>query len=138
MLWSHISTLMHRLAQACCRTSQCSNTFISLPVSLWNNLANPVFNGVGWVSRAGPWFFIGLSCSIPTSLLLFSLTLLSIGWYCGAGVFGLIGRTSFSLNLAQLHCLPFLIIIIMGSLSRHYQRSQWCYCQSLRMAVWGR
>ena len=37
---------------------------------------------------------IGLSCSIPTIVFyLFSLSLLSvyIGWYCGAGVFELIG-----------------------------------------------
>ena len=30
-----------------CRTSQYSRTFILLSVSLWNNLANPVFDGVG-------------------------------------------------------------------------------------------
>ena len=47
-------------------------------------------------------FFIGLSCSIPTivfynfSLLFF----LSIGWHCGAGVFGLMGCISLSLSLS--------------------------------------
>ena len=30
-----------------CRTLQYSRTFISCSVSLWNNLANPVFDGVG-------------------------------------------------------------------------------------------
>ena len=30
-----------------CRTSQCSRTFVHLSVSLWNDLANPVFDGVG-------------------------------------------------------------------------------------------
>ena len=30
-----------------CRTSQYSKTFILLSVSLWNDLANPVFDGVG-------------------------------------------------------------------------------------------
>ena len=30
-----------------CRTSQYSRTFIPLSVSLWNDLANPVFDGVG-------------------------------------------------------------------------------------------
>ena len=30
-----------------CRTSQYTMTFISLSVSLWNDLANPVFDGVG-------------------------------------------------------------------------------------------
>ena len=30
-----------------CRTSEYSRTFIPLSVSLWNDLANPVFDGVG-------------------------------------------------------------------------------------------
>ena len=30
-----------------CRTSQYSRTFIPLSVSLWNDFANPVFDGVG-------------------------------------------------------------------------------------------
>ena len=30
-----------------CRTSQCRRTFINLSMSLWNDLANPVFDGVG-------------------------------------------------------------------------------------------
>ena len=30
-----------------CRTSHYSRTFIPLAVSLWNDLANPVFDGVG-------------------------------------------------------------------------------------------
>ena len=30
-----------------CRISQYSRTFIPLSVSLWNDLANPVFDGVG-------------------------------------------------------------------------------------------
>ena len=32
-----------------CRTSQYSRTFIPLSVSLWNDLANPMFDGVGLV-----------------------------------------------------------------------------------------
>ena len=38
----------HRFTYAppCCRTSQYSRTFIPLSVSLWNDLANPVFDGV--------------------------------------------------------------------------------------------
>ena len=38
-----------------CRTLQYSRTFISFSVSLWNDLANPVFDGVelaGFESRA--------------------------------------------------------------------------------------
>ena len=30
-----------------CRTLQCSRTFITFSLSLWNDLANPVFDGVG-------------------------------------------------------------------------------------------
>ena len=33
-----------------CRTSQYSRTFIVLALSLWNNLANPVYDGVGLAS----------------------------------------------------------------------------------------
>ena len=64
-----------------CRTSEYSRTFIPLSVSLWNDLANPVFDGVGlagFKSRANV-FFIGLSCSIPTIIFYsFSLSLLSV------------------------------------------------------------
>ena len=45
VLWSHIGTLMHRLAAEPCR--QYSRTFIPLSVSLRNDLANLVFDGVG-------------------------------------------------------------------------------------------
>ena len=34
-------------AQPRCRTLQYSRTFIPCSVSLWNDLANPVFDGVG-------------------------------------------------------------------------------------------
>ena len=49
-------------------------------MSLWNNLANPVFDGVGLVdfkSRANA----------------------VLGWYCGAEVFGLIGCISLYLSV---------------------------------------
>ena len=76
-------------------------TFISLSVSLWNDLANPVFDGVGLMgfkSRANV-FFIGLSCSVLTIIFSFSLLFfLFIGCFCGVGVFGLIGCTSLSLT----------------------------------------
>ena len=45
-------------------------------------------------------FFVGLSNSLPTIVYYFSFSLLSTGWYSGAGVFGLIGCTSLSLSLA--------------------------------------
>ena len=80
-----------------CRTSQYSRTFIPFSVSLWNDLANLVFDG-------GQCFFIGLSCSLYPyyNLLIFFpfLFFLSIGRYCGAGVFGLIGCISHYLCLA--------------------------------------
>ena len=44
-------------------------TFIPLLVSLWNDLANPVFDFVGLAdfnSRANAFDLIGLSCPIPT------------------------------------------------------------------------
>ena len=41
VLWSNICTLMH------CRTLQYSRTFIPFSVSPWNDLAKPVFDGVG-------------------------------------------------------------------------------------------
>ena len=42
------SLVEHRwtYSTACCRTSQYRITFISLSVSLWNDLADPVFDGV--------------------------------------------------------------------------------------------
>ena len=91
------ATVAHRCTYAPprCRTSQYRTTFVPLSVSLWNVFAAPVFDGVGlsgFKSRANT-FFIGLSCSIPTreSSTLFPLFFfLSIGWYCGAGVIGLI------------------------------------------------
>ena len=43
------------------------------------------------VSRAGPMPFYWPSSSLPFCLLLFSIFFHSMGLYCGAGVFGLIG-----------------------------------------------
>ena len=45
------------------RTSQCLWTFVPLSVSLWNNLADPVFDGLGLAvfEEQGQCFFIGLS-----------------------------------------------------------------------------
>ena len=41
--------MAHRVAYAPprCRTSQYRKTFIPLSVSMWNNLSDPVFDGVG-------------------------------------------------------------------------------------------
>ena len=47
----------------------------SFAVSLWNDLANPVFDGVGLAGfKSSQCFFISLSCSIPT-IVFYSLSL---------------------------------------------------------------
>ena len=38
---------MHSFAPPRCRTSQYHRTFVPLSVSLWNDLSDPVFDGVG-------------------------------------------------------------------------------------------
>ena len=60
-----------------CRTSRWCRSFISLSLSLYNDVADPVFDSVGlegFKSRARC-FLTGLSCSLPFSLLLFSISL---------------------------------------------------------------
>ena len=76
-------------------------------MSLWNDLADPVFDGVGLAGfkSNGHAFLLALSCSIPPIVFsYFSLTLLPVYrlvlWICGAGDFGLIGCISLSLSLA--------------------------------------
>ena len=79
------------------RTSQYRVSFIPLSVSLWNDLADPVFDYVGlagFKSRANAFSKLLYSFFIP--FFRFS----SSCWYCGAGVFGLIGCTSLSPSLA--------------------------------------
>ena len=51
-------------------------------------------------SRAGSMLFYWPKLLYPSSTILPFLFFLSIGWCCGAGVFGLIGCTSLSLSLA--------------------------------------
>ena len=84
----------HTYAPLRCRTSQYRRTLISISVSLWNDFADPVLNGVGlagFKSRAN-----AFSISLATrSLFVFHcfpfLFFLCIGQQCGAGVLGLIG-----------------------------------------------
>ena len=71
-----------------CRTSQYRMTFIPLSVSLWNDLVDPVFDGVGLAgfrSRSNAFFWP--SCSLLFCLQLFSLSLLflyrSVVWGWG-------------------------------------------------------
>ena len=96
--------------------------FVPLSVSLWNDLSDPVFDGVelaGFKSRvnASCWHdLLFLWC-----LLLFYLLLLlpSMGWLCGVGVFGPI---ECSHSLLALHSglqiiIIIIIIIIISSVS---------------------
>ena len=72
-------------------------------MSLWNDLADTVFDGVGLAGfKSMHCLFIGLSYHIPflSSAIFRFHFFLSIGWYCGADVFGLIGCTSLSHSLA--------------------------------------
>ena len=79
----------HRFTYAppCCRTSQYHRTCILLSVSPWNDLSEPVFDGVwDWrVSREGPMPFYWPSCPLTFCLLLFSLSLLS---FCALVLWG--------------------------------------------------
>ena len=76
-LVSPIACLIHR-----CRTSQYHRTFISLSMSLCNDLAVTVFDGVGlagFKTRANALLYIGLSCYIPFCLpYYFSIFLISV------------------------------------------------------------
>ena len=103
VLWAHIGSLASepRSTAGPLFNSQCKSGTILLTLfsMVWD-----------WqVSRAGPMFFIGLSFSIPTIFPF--LFFLFLGWYCGAGVFGLIGCINYH-SLSALHGRPFLIIII--------------------------
>ena len=74
-----------------CRTSQYRTTFIHLPVLCGTILVTPYSMVWHWqVSRAEPIFFIGLAArSLFVSYCLPFLFFHFMGWYCGAGVFGL-------------------------------------------------
>ena len=90
--------------------SQYRRTFVPLSVSLWNDLSDPVFHGVGlagFKSRANAFM---LASSAFFCLLLLYLFLPSMGWLFGVGVFGLIDRSH---SLPALHCGLYVIIIII-------------------------
>ena len=100
VLWSHIGTLMHRLAAEPRSTAK---LLFPSPCPCGMILLTPYSMVSDWlVSRAGPMLFYWPRCSIP-SIIFYSFSLLfflSTGWYCGAGVFGLIGCISLSVSLA--------------------------------------
>ena len=78
-----------------CRTSQYRRSFIPLSVSLCNDLADPVFDGVGvagFKSRANALLLAQLLAPFHVSYCFPYLFFPSMGWYCGVGVLGLIGR----------------------------------------------
>ena len=103
VLRTPIGILMHLLAAEPRRTARLSFPSLCLcgPILLTNY--SMVWD---WrVLRARPiLFWGGLSCSLHFCLLLFSLFLLSFGWYRGAGVFGLMGCNLLS---HSLHCRLF-------------------------------
>ena len=100
VLWSHIGTLMHRLA-----AEPCSKAGLLFPSPCPSGTILLTLYSMVWdwrVSKQGQCFFISLSCSIPTIVFYsFSLSLLSVcRLVLWAGVFGPIGCTSLSLSLA--------------------------------------
>ena len=87
---AHRYTYAHPL----CRTSQCRKTFILLSVSLWNDPADPLLDGVGlarFKSRRMLIYWHMLLYPFSSFSSFPFLFFQSIGWYYGAGVFGLIG-----------------------------------------------
>ena len=63
-----------------CRTSQYCRTFVFLSVSLWNDLSDPVFDGVGlagFKNRSNAFLF---ASSALFFVQVFSLFLPSMGW----------------------------------------------------------
>ena len=100
VLWSHIGILMHRLAQ----NLVVQQDFYSLLCVPLERSANPVFDGVGLAgskSRVNASLLALAALSLLLSSTFFPfLFFLSIGWYCGAGVLGLIGCIPLSLSLA--------------------------------------
>ena len=100
VLWLHIGTLMHSLAAEPCSTS---GLLFSFRCPSGTILLAPFLMVWDWrVSRAGPMLLYGPKLLYPYYSLLLSFFFLSIGWYCGAGVFGLIGCISLSPSLALL------------------------------------
>ena len=86
VLRSYIGILMRLLAAEPRSTA-------GLSVSLWNDHDDPIFNGVGLVGfkrRANDSLSAYLFAPFLFPTGLFFLFFHSFGWYCGAGVFGVI------------------------------------------------
>ena len=79
----------HSFAPPRCMISQYRRTFVPLSVSLWNDLSDPVFDGVGLAgTTAEPMLSCWHNLLILLCILLFYLLLPSMGWLYGVGVFG--------------------------------------------------
>ena len=103
VLWLHIN--IYTYGPPSCRNSQYCRTLIPLSASLWNELADSVFDGVGLVGlKRGPMFFWWpkLLYLFLSSIIFPCLFFLAKGWYYVAGDFGLIGCRSLSPSLALL------------------------------------
>ena len=73
-----------------CRTSQYHWTVILLSVSLWNDLGDPVLDGValvGFKSMANAFLLAKLLAPFLSHVFVSFHFFHSMGWYCGAGVF---------------------------------------------------
>ena len=98
VVWSHIGILMGLLAA---EPRSSARLFIAISVSLWNNLADPhsmVWNW--WVLCAGLIHFHWPKQFTPPLSFTVFLFFLCILWYCGTGLFGLIGCKSLSPSIS--------------------------------------
>ena len=80
----------HSFASPRCRTSQYRRSFVPLSVSLWNDLSNPVFDGVGLAgfrSRANAFQLAGIICSF--FFVYFYFIFLFLPWVGCAGLWSL-------------------------------------------------
>ena len=99
VLWSHIGAY----SPPCCRTSHYGITFfIPISVPLWNDHADPVFDGVGMAGlRAGKILFYWPELLTPfftSTVFPFCSLFLYVGM---VGLIGLIGCESLSPSLAM-------------------------------------
>ena len=110
-----------------CRTSQYHRTFILLSVSLWNDLVDPVFEGVGlagFKSRSNSFLLAQLLS--PFCLKLFSLSLI---FFYRLVVWGWGLRTDRMSTPLSRPCITqsFLIIIIKRQASRYWHLHLFSY-----------
>ena len=105
--WYNICCFGHASVYICLHTVKlCITAGLLFPSQcLWNDLADPVFHGVGLVglmSRANAFFLASAACSLFFYYCFPFFFFLSIGWYCRAVVVGLIGYKLLSAGLSLL------------------------------------